>query len=501
MKTPQTLVFRMIVALFLMIGFYILALGIAGGLLYIPYAEWKYADRIHIKILLGCVISAGIILWSIFPRMDRFVAPGPVLTGDKNPKLFDMISGVADATKQGMPLEVYAVADLNAWVTERGGFMGIGSKRVMGIGLPLMQMLTVPQLRAVIAHEFGHYHGGDTKLGPWIYKTRESIIRTVQNLGASDSIMHLPFKWYGMGFLRITQAVSRHQEYQADALAAQVAGARVAGEALKAVHTAGVGFNSYWANEVVPVLSAGYRPPLAHGFSLFMSESKIASAVSDVIGKEMTEGKSDPYDTHPSLKERLEALSMQPQGPDAQDSTLAISLLGDDLPRIEHEMLLAIAGGQLEKDLEPVSWDDVGDKVLVPMWAKAVKGKRKFLSGVTPGMFGGIAKNPADLLRKFRTSEHDNYSEEEVTNSMFGTIGASLALALHARGWKFSAKPGEDIVFRSDGPIAIRPFEIIRNIAAGKTTVEDWLGQCRDVGIADLDLGTVGQKAAGGDEK
>jgi len=41
----------------------------------------------------------------------------------------------------------------------------------MVIGLPLMQIMTVSQMRAVLAHEFGHYYGGDTKLGPWVYRT------------------------------------------------------------------------------------------------------------------------------------------------------------------------------------------------------------------------------------------------------------------------------------------------------------------------------------------
>jgi Zn-dependent protease with chaperone function len=34
--------------------------------------------------------------------------------------------------------------------------MGFGSRRVMGLGLPLLQALNVSQLEAVLAHEFGH---------------------------------------------------------------------------------------------------------------------------------------------------------------------------------------------------------------------------------------------------------------------------------------------------------------------------------------------------------
>ena len=146
-----------------------LALGLAGALLWVPYAVFNYAGRIPVKLALGCLAGAAIILWSVMPRPDRFEAPGPELEPAKHPKLFQMIRGVASATKQEMPAEVYLVGDMNAWVAHRGGLMGLGARGIMGLGLPLLQTLSVSELRAVLAHEFGHYHGGDTKLGRFVY--------------------------------------------------------------------------------------------------------------------------------------------------------------------------------------------------------------------------------------------------------------------------------------------------------------------------------------------
>lgn len=171
-------------AVALMIGFYLLALAVAAVLLCLPYAQIVYAHRLHIKLALGCVLGALAILWSVAPRIDRFAPPGPRLTPDKCPRLFAELNQVAGAVKQEMPVEVYLVHDVNAWVAQRGGVMGFGSRRVMGIGLPLARVLTVSQLRGMLAHEFGHYHSGDTKLGPWVYKTRGAIMRTVQSLAA-----------------------------------------------------------------------------------------------------------------------------------------------------------------------------------------------------------------------------------------------------------------------------------------------------------------------------
>jgi len=85
-----------------MFGFYALALGLAGALLWVPYAVFNYAGRIP-PAGLSCLAGAAIILWSVMPRRDRFEAPGPELGPAKHPKLFQMIRGVASATKQEMP--------------------------------------------------------------------------------------------------------------------------------------------------------------------------------------------------------------------------------------------------------------------------------------------------------------------------------------------------------------------------------------------------------------
>ena len=89
--------------------------------------------------------------------------------------------------------------------------MGLGSRRVMGLGLPLLQALTVPELRAVLAHEFGHLDGGDVALGPWIYSTRGALLRTLQDLHQHSQALTLPFQWFANLFFRVTHAISRHR--------------------------------------------------------------------------------------------------------------------------------------------------------------------------------------------------------------------------------------------------------------------------------------------------
>lgn len=195
MGSSVSLMIRGLLAIVLMVGFYLLALAIAGGLLYLPYAEVVYAHRIHPKLVIFCLLATGTILWAIMPRVDKFEAPGPQLQEGRFPDLFRELKAIASATQQTMPGEVYLVGDMNAWVAERGGLMGFGGRRVMGIGLPLLQLLSVSQFAGVLAHEFGHYYGGDTKLGPWIYKTRAAIGRTLAGLGDSMLAVAFPLVW------------------------------------------------------------------------------------------------------------------------------------------------------------------------------------------------------------------------------------------------------------------------------------------------------------------
>jgi len=93
-------------ALLLMAGFYALAMGISGALLWVPYAEWAYLRRLHIKLAGVCIGAAGAVLWALVPRFDRFEPPGPQLTPTNAPDLFGLIDEIARTTAQEPPSEV-----------------------------------------------------------------------------------------------------------------------------------------------------------------------------------------------------------------------------------------------------------------------------------------------------------------------------------------------------------------------------------------------------------
>jgi Zn-dependent protease with chaperone function len=478
--------FRAVLAVGLMFGFYALALGLAGALLWVPYAVFNYAGRIPAKLALSCLAGAAIILWSVMPRRDRFEAPGPELEPAKHPKLFQMIRGVASATKQGMPADVYLVGDMNAWVAHRGGLMGLGARGIMGLGLPLLQTLTVSELRAVLAHEFGHYHGGDTKLGRFVYGTRAAIGRTLENLGRHGSILQFPFIWYGKLFLRVSHAVSRRQELAADQLAAHVVGARPLAEGLRKIHVAAPVFGYYWSNEVAPVLHAGFVPPLAAGFQRFVTGEIGQKALAAARDHSLKEDEGDIFDTHPPLRERLQALEGCRPGDIPGADPLAITLLADPqtLERAVVAPALPSADGQ---PLPPIQWSEVGERVYQPLWQKEIDGAAAHCSPLTVEALGQQASQLSETLGAKLLPEWEMGASEVRQLRGNWALGSALAVALSQAGWATDAQPGEPVMLR--GPAGtLDPFGAVQALVKGEMSAEAWTRECERLGITGIEM-------------
>ena len=483
--------FRAVLALGLMIGFYALALGLAGALLWVPYAAFNYAHRIPAKLALGCLAGAGIILWSVMPRPDRFEPPGPRLEPGQHPKLFEMIRGVASATKQEMPAAVYLVGDMNAWVAHRGGLMGLGAHGIMGLGLPLLQTLSVSELRAVLAHEFGHYHGGDTKLGRFVYVTRAAIGRTLENLGRHGSILQLPFIWYGNLFLRVSHAVSRGQELAADQLAARVVGARPLAEGLKKIHVAAPVFGYYWSNEVTPVLHAGFVPPLAAGFQRFVTGEIGQKAMAAAREHSLKEDAGDVFDTHPPLGERLKALEgARPGAVTGERSALHHAAGGGAGPRARGGRAGDASHRRQASRTDPV---ERGRRArLSALLAEGDTGGRRTRAPAPRGFARASGEHAVGDARRPSYCRSWHGETQQLRGSW--ALGAALAVALSQAGWATDAQPGEAVMLR--GPAgSIDPFGAMQALVKGEMSAEAWGAECERLEMVGVEVFGAGPSA------
>src|SRR4029077_3026344 len=94
-----------------------------------------------------------------------------------------------------------------------------------------------------------------------------------------------------------------------DEIAAAVVGAEPLMRALRRVSALAPAYSAYMGNDVVPVLRTGHLPPLATGFQAFVSAKAAAEWMHQVATLEEHRSETDEYDSHPSLKDRLEALA------------------------------------------------------------------------------------------------------------------------------------------------------------------------------------------------
>jgi Zn-dependent protease with chaperone function len=352
---------RAILALSLLLGLYVLAFAISGALLYMPYAELVYGHRVSPKLaLFGLAGACAILRALVFVPRPTFLAPGPELRESEQPELFALIRDLAARMRTRMPSQVYLVPDVNAFVAEVGGFLGFGARRVMGIGLGLLHVDDVSNLRATIAHELGHYAGGHTRLGGVVYGTRAAIGNVLDSLG--EGWLSKPFEWYGHLYMRLTRSLARRQELEADRAGVELAGKDAHIDGLRIETRAGAILGAFVRAELVPLLVAQHCPSAIYdGFQRFVAQvptAEVDEAIAEVVPHR--------YDTHPTLADRIAYAERLPDPGVERDRRPALTLL-----RNAKEMEAAVEPylfGELgiKGALARMAWDDISKVFYAP---------------------------------------------------------------------------------------------------------------------------------------
>ena len=451
-------------------------------------------------------IVAGItILWSLLPRRDKFEPPGVRIDLSEQRRLAEEVEAIACALGEPMPAEVYLIADANAFVAQRGGFLGVGSRRVMGLGLPLLQVLTLSQFRAVLAHEFAHFYSGDTRLGPWVFKTRSAMVRVINSLGQPSAFLRLLARFgivalahtlvigglvaYWKLFMRITQLISRRQEYRSDELACYIAGSDALIEGLQGINKASAVLGPYWNTVVVPAVNIGYRPQLADGFGRFMNAPAISKAASDYLVLQLASQQTDPFDTHPPLNARIAKALALGIAAERTDNQPSISLI-DNLSNLEKALLGRMAPALANAELKPMEWETAGLEVYLPSWQKHVAEFLHLLTGITVASLPQILKNPRDIAARIPDPPGMLLTREQRSERAATLLRFALTLALLDHGWKLQIQPGHFSVQRGD--LLLEPPVVITKLQSGELSAQDWSTWCANAGIDDWPLDQFG---------
>jgi Zn-dependent protease with chaperone function len=287
-----------------------------------------------IAVKLGIVLVP--LIWAVLRAMTvRLDAPsGREIRRDAAPELFASIDEVRHRTRAPVAHRVLITDDFNAAVVQhpRLGIFG-WPRNYLILGLPLMQALDPHEFRSVLAHEFGHLSGAHGKFGAWIYRLRAGWARLTRALEQDDhwgKALFVPFfKWYAPAFAALSFVQARRQEYEADRMAASVAGEKTAADALIRVHLQSRFLNRDYWRRILKEADTKAEPD-AQPFAMLrtaFAEHRLGDQAKLTLAAALKR-RTGCDDTHPALNDRLRALRVRAEVPGAIKVSAAEVLLG-----------------------------------------------------------------------------------------------------------------------------------------------------------------------------
>ncbi|MEV7525825.1 M48 family metallopeptidase [Streptomyces sp. NPDC091371] len=363
---------RALRALVLLAGFYLLGvvlLAVLAGIDYAAIASGLNGAVAGKLVIVSVVLAIPIVRGLFMLRTPKGEPPaGIAVTEAGEPALWDAVRDVARQVGTRAPDEIVLIDEVNAAVSEDARLLGLlsGTRRLY-LGLPLMTGLDEMQLRAVLAHEMGHYANLDTRLTPLIARGRAQLIRTIGHFhdradskvakerakqekaaekriakgkkakevdtsgeGAMYRGMAKIYTAYGKLYMRATLSSARRQELAADLASVRVAGRDSAASALRELNALDSAHDFYMRSYATLGVGAGLLPRPGEVFGGLRRLLDARSAELEDLRRELSTEPTSPYDSHPALAERVARIEALPDdGRAGQAARPALELLSD----------------------------------------------------------------------------------------------------------------------------------------------------------------------------
>lgn len=305
---------------------------------------WEMVQIVAIPLVIALVVGARLAAaYKVEPAEGVEVSPA------EHPQLWAEITELAALAQTAPPSRIVIVPEVNASVTEAAG------QRELEIGLPLLATLTRGELRSVLAHELGHFAGGDTA----------EAAKALRRLVLLDHVRKeagLLWRWFFAAYLHLYAVAAgpaaRRAELRADQLSVQAAGPRTSAEAMRALVRADLTWQVLDEDYLTLFELAGRRAPVREAMHLFMEAN--ADELAPAVERALAEEKQRASDTHPPLRERIAHFE------DAARSGATEPASASDPAAPAHQLLtggaawLDAAEGELAIQQWPqASWDEV----------------------------------------------------------------------------------------------------------------------------------------------
>lgn len=465
----------------MLLGFYLYALVavvLLGALsvLAIEYAPGVVAGKV-VWVTLAVPFAILVATWKVL-RAGPPPAIGLALGQERAPGLWAQVRAIAAAMGTRAPDDVRLVPEANAAVQEDAKLLGLRrGRRHLYVGVPLLQALTVDQVRAVLAHELGHYSQQHTRLGMLTYRGMDTIDQTIARVGPG-TLAGWMLRLYRRLYLLVSLAVRRRQEMEADRAAVRVAGGQAMASALRDIPALAAAWAFYLDSYVAWGLDGGVAPS-----DVLASFPLLLSARAHELARIRAEGEPERgsrWDSHPPTAQRLAMIAAEsgpPVAPDRRPASVLVSDFGAATAQLESEAL------------------DLGSRSRMPFeqyTAAAAQAMRQREADVlyraadrVAGIQGAGLFTVLDLVESGRGGELRRAlfrpaaqgDEDAVADGLRGYVTAAIQVALVGAGvarWRHSWAAPVALVDRAGEPVAadrVADGVVAGNVAAAR----DWL--------------------------
>lgn len=192
------------------------------------------------------------------------------ITQEEEPKLFEIIQEIVKDVDTKFPKKVFLTQDINAAVFYNSSFwsMLFPVRKNLMIGVGLINTSSVDELKAVLAHEFGHFSQKSMAVGSYVYNINEAIYNmlfenddfseTLQawaNIAGIIALMGLlavkiiqGIQWILAKMYNLINisylALSRDMEFHADEIAARTVSSQALEESLSRMNLSNYAYSS-----------------------------------------------------------------------------------------------------------------------------------------------------------------------------------------------------------------------------------------------------------------
>ena len=334
-------------------AYYYISLPIVMGIVLVAGGGIIYGflalGRIPVKLVAIVAIFTLVSLWAMLKSLffrPKESEPGEKLDLAEHPKLRAVLEEVAGRIGTRPVDNVYMTPTTDVGVFERGGLLRQltgRTERCLVLGAGVLDGFPIGAFKAVLAHEYGHFHNEDTAGGGFALAVRRSVLTMAISLAQGGAAGWYNPAWLFVSgfhkiFLRISQGASRLQEVLADRWAAFAYGAEAFTDGLKHVIERSIRFDVHTQVALSEVIEQ--QRALANLYRYRVrgkapDEAEITKAIDEAIHAEPS-----PYDSHPSPVDRFTWVNALPKRTieGSPDDTLEVWELFSDRAKLEKQM-------------------------------------------------------------------------------------------------------------------------------------------------------------------